>query len=209
MNNTIDNLVLGLDRALRTLTNQYSTERESPAAAVEDAEMTAAEKAHAAGLMRVNHCGEICAQALYEGQALTARSDEARSTLLHAAQEERDHLGWCRDRLTELDARPSALDPLFYSASFALGAITGLAGDKISLGFVEATEDQVVKHIDSHLAALPGQDQRSRQILEQMRDDEHAHGTHAIERGGEVFPAPVKRVMTLLSQVMTRSTYRV
>ena len=114
MSNTIDNLVLGFDRALRTLSNQYSTERESPAVAVEDAQMTAAEKAHAAGLMRVNHCGEICAQALYEGQALTARSDDARSALLRAAQEERDHLGWCRDRLSELDARPSVLDPLFY-----------------------------------------------------------------------------------------------
>ena len=158
--------------------------------------------------MRVNHTGEICAQALYEGQALTARSASARQSLLDAAAEERDHLGWCRERLDELDARPSVFDPIFYGASYVLGALTGLAGDKVSLGFVEATESQVVDHLDRHLDALPADDAKSRAIVEQMRADEEAHGTQAIEQGGEVFPQPVKDAMTVVSKVMTETTYR-
>ena len=148
-------------------------------------------------------------KALYEGQALTATSSAARAALLAAAQEERDHLHWCRQRLRELDARPSVLDPVFYAASFAMGAATGLAGDRVSLGFVEATEDQVVKHLDGHLQALPEQDARSRRILEQMRQDEHAHGARALEQGGQAFPAPLKAAMSLLSRCMTASTYRI
>ena len=167
------------------------------------------ERKHAAGLMRVNHAGEICAQALYEGQALTAKSDAARETLLNAAAEERDHLGWCRDRLQELDAQPSVLDPAFYGASYLIGAVTGLIGDKVSLGFVEATEDQVVAHLNRHMDSLPEADHKSRAIVEQMREDETRHGEAALAQGGEPFPEPVKQVMTLISKLMTETTYRV
>lgn len=208
MADPLDNLVLGIDRALRTLSGGYSPERNNPGAQVAELELNETERKHAAGLMRVNHAGEICAQALYEGQALTAKSEEARETLLQAAQEERDHLGWCRDRLEELDAQPSVLDPLFYGASFVMGAATGLIGDKVSLGFVEATEDQVVAHLDSHMDSLPEADHKSRAIVEQMREDEYRHGEEALARGGEQFPAGVKQAMTLISKLMTETTYR-
>ncbi len=205
----VDRLILGLDRALRTLTGVVQAERTSPAKDAAEKPLTEAERRHAAGLMRVNHAGEICAQALYEGQALTARSNDTRQTLTEAAQEETDHLVWCRERLSELNARPSVLDPLFYGAAYAIGALTGLAGDKVSLGFVEATEDQVVRHLDRHLGSLPDDDAKSRAILERMREDEARHGAHAIESGGETFAPVVKRGMTLLSKVMTEATYRI
>lgn len=209
MADPIDTLVLGLDRALKTLSGSYDAKRPSPAADEAEVELAQAEREHAAGLMRVNHAGEICAQALYEGQALTARSDEARQALYQAAAEERDHLAWCRARLDELDARPSVLDPLFYGASYAMGAITGLAGDKVSLGFVEATEDQVVEHLERHLEELPEGDHKSRAVVDQMREDEARHGAEALAMGGSEFPTPVKRFMTLISGLMTRSTYRI
>lgn len=209
MADPLDNLILGLDRALRTLSGGYTPQRPNPAAGQAELALDEAERQHAAGLMRVNHAGEICAQALYEGQALTAKSEEARQTLLQAAEEERDHLGWCRDRLQELDARPSVLDPLFYGASFLMGAATGLISDKVSLGFVEATEDQVVAHLNRHMESLPEADQKSRAIVEQMREDEYRHGEEALARGGEEFPEGVKQVMTLLSKLMTETTYRV
>ena len=206
--NLLDTFVLGLDHALKTLTGATVANRDNPAAAEAEAPMDPVAREHAAGLMRVNHAGEICAQALYEGQALTARSDAARSALQEAAAEERDHLAWCRTRLAELDAGPSLLDPFFYGASYAMGALTGLAGDKISLGFVEATEDQVVAHLDRHLEELPVEDQKSRVIVEQMREDESRHGAAALAMGGQEFPAPVKRAMTLISALMTQTTYR-
>ncbi len=209
MSNPVDELISGFDRALRTLSGAHNAARANPGDGVDDSPLQPEEKAHAAGLMRVNHCGEICAQALYEGQALTARSGDAQQTLLAAAAEERDHLSWCRERLTELGARPSVLDPFFYAASFTMGALTGLAGDKVSLGFVEATEDQVVKHLEQHLQKLPPGDQRSRAILDEMRNDEAAHGEHALQMGGEEFPEPVKQAMALLSRVMTKTTYRI
>ena len=205
----VDQLVLGIDQALKTLSGAYTAARPSPAEEQAEVELDEAQRAHAAGLMRVNHAGEICAQALYEGQALTARSDEARAALKQAAAEERDHLAWCRERLSELDARPSVLDPLFYGASYLMGALTGLAGDKVSLGFVEATEDQVVEHLDRHLDDLPASDKKSRAILDQMREDESKHGAEALAMGGEEFPAPVKQAMTLISNVMTRTTYKI
>lgn len=206
----LDRAVIGLDTALRTLTGQVKPQRVNPAADIDSQQtLSEAEQNHAAGLMRVNHTGEVCAQALYEGQALTAKTDAARESLLHAAQEERDHLGWCRQRLDELEAKPSVLDPLFYGASFALGAVAGLAGDRISMGFVEATEDQVVKHLESHLESLPEQDLKSRAIVDQMREDEARHGAEALARGGVVFPEPVKAAMTAFSRVMTATTYRV
>lgn len=208
-NSPIDNLVVGFDRALRTLTGQVHAERPNPAVEAVDGEMSADEKAHVAGLMRVNHTGEVCAQALYEGQALTARDSENRQLLLDAAAEERDHLVWCRERIDELDGRTSMLDPFFYGASFVMGAVTGLVGDRVSLGFVEATEDQVVKHLEGHLQDLPEEDARSRAIIEQMREDEARHGDHALALGGEAFPQPVKTAMTVLSKVMTETTYKI
>ena len=150
---------------------------------------------------------EVCAQALYQGQALVARTDDTRQNLLSAAQEEADHLAWCEARLDELDAAPSRLNPLFYAASYALGAATALAGDKVSLGFVHATEERVASHLRSHLKALPGEDRKSQLILQQMLDDEERHGEEALAHGGEEFPRPVKDVMSLASQVMTRTTY--
>ena len=205
----IDDLVIGLDRALKTLAAAPVAERENPGETVDDAPMNEGERGHAAGLMRVNHTGEICAQGLYEGQALTAKDEETRTALLHAAQEETDHLAWCQERLDELDARPSALNPLFYAASYAMGAVTGLLGDKVSLGFVEATEDQVCKHLEAHMESLPEQDQRSRAIITQMHEDEARHGADAMAKGGKEFPEPVKNLMTAASKLMTETTYRV
>lgn len=204
-----DNLIEQVDRALRTLSGLHGQVRPNPAAAVQEASLSQGDESHVAGLMRVNHTGEICAQALYEGQALMARDPETRDALLAAAREEADHLAWCETRLEELGSRPSVLNPAFYALSYALGAATGMLGDKVSLGFVEATEDQVCRHIDEHLAALPTEDDRSRGILEQMRADEARHGETALARGGVRFPAPIKQVMRLLSRVMTETTYRV
>ena len=210
--NSLDRFVAGLDTALRTLSDQagqQGNKRQSPAAEVAETQLTEQQRMHAAGLMRVNHTGEICAQALYEGQALLAQDPGARQALLDAAGEERDHLAWCRQRLSELDARPSYLDPVFYAASFGLGAAAGLAGDKVSLGFVEATEDQVVKHLEEHLEALPEDDAKSRAIVAQMREDEAEHGAQALARGGQEFPQPVKEAMSLVSKLMTWTAYRI
>jgi 3-demethoxyubiquinol 3-hydroxylase len=203
-------LVIGqVDQALRTLSGQHGRRRPNPASNLDDAPLESAAGSHAAGLMRVNHTGEICAQALYQGQALTARDPQVRSVLLEAAAEEADHLAWCEDRLEELHSRPSLLNPVFYAASYAMGAVTGLLGDRVSLGFVEATEDQVCKHLEEHLERLPAEDSRSREIVIRMRDDEARHGAEALARGGAEFPAPVKGAMRLLSRVMTESSYRI
>lgn len=204
-----DLLIGQVDRAVRTLSGRHGSERENPAAGLAPAPLAGDAQRHAAGLMRVNHTGEVCAQALYQGQALTARSAETRSALSDAAEEEADHLAWCEARLTELDSRPSVLNPGFYALSFAMGAVTGLLGDKVSLGFVEATEDQVCRHLDRHLEALPEEDSRSREIVARMREDEQRHGSDALARGGVAFPEPVKRAMTLLSRIMTETTYRI
>ena len=207
--NEIDNLILGFDRALRSLTGQYQGQRPNPAGEKEETVLDDLQLQHTIGLMRVNHCGEICAQALYEGQAVTAKSTQTQKVLQGAADEERDHLAWCGQRLEELGGRPSLLNPLFYGVSFLVGAVTGLVGDKVSLGFVEATEDQVVDHLERHLDELPKEDERSRAILEQMRADEQAHGMRALDMGGEAFPQSIKRVMTVLSRVMTQTTYKI
>ena len=209
---SFDQLLSRLDRRLRQLGGASVAQppggaRPFPATGHEEPELSPRERAHAAGLMRVNHTGEVCAQALYQGQALVARADDTRQNLLSAAQEEADHLAWCEARLDELDAAPSRLNPLFYAASFALGAATALAGDKVSLGFVHATEERVASHLRSHLKALPGEDRKSQLILQQMLDDEERHGEEALAHGGEEFPRPVKDVMSLASQVMTRTTY--
>ncbi len=204
----IDNVIAGFDRALRTLSGQRPAARPLPAEAP-PVELSTPDREHVAGLMRVNHAGEVCAQALYEGQALVARSAAVRTQMQAAAAEEQDHLAWCEDRLRELDSGPSVLGPLFYGASFMMGATTALLGDRISLGFVEATEDQVCRHLDEHLERLPAEDERSRQILEQMRADEQRHGAQALAAGGATFPTPVKAAMRLLAKVMTETTYRV
>jgi len=157
--------------------------------------------------MRVNHAGEIMAQGLYQGQALTARLGEVREAMEQAAQEEFDHLAWCEDRLNELGSRPSLLNPLWYAGAFALGAGAGLAGDRWSLGFVSETEAQVVEHLDNHLGRLPQADRKSRAIIEQMKQDEARHGTEAREAGGAPLPPPAKGLMQLMSRVMTRAAY--
>ena len=203
----VDDLIGVFDRGLRTLAGVGTPATPTPD--VPEGDLTEPERAHAAGLMRVNHTGEVCAQALYEGQALTARREEVRDALEQAAAEEVDHLAWCRQRLDELDARPSVLDPLFYAASFLVGAAAGAMGDRVSLGFVEATEDQVVRHLDRHLADLPADDARSRAIVEEMRADEARHGVNALRAGGRAFPDSLKQAMTAVSRIMTETTYRI
>ena len=205
----VDRLFLQADAALRTLL-PFSGQpgRPSPATVQNDAELDEHEARHVAGLMRINHTGEVCAQALYQGQALTARLPKVRAAMEHAADEEIDHLAWCEQRIRQLGSHPSVLNPLFYGLTFGVGAVAGLISDRVSLGFVAATEDQVVKHLDAHLQQIPAQDEKSRAILEQMRIDEQQHATSALEAGGLRFPAPVKLGMSLLSKVMTKSTYR-
>jgi len=171
--------------------------------------MSAAEKKHAAGLMRVNHAGEVSAQGLYSGQALTARLPDVREKMERAALEENDHLEWCERRLEELGSHKSLLNPLWYFGSFAIGAAAGIAGDKWSLGFVAETEHQVIKHLDEHLESLPEQDAKSRAVVEQMKEDEAHHATVALQHGGAELPEPVKKVMGLTSKVMTTLAYKI
>ena len=206
----LDRLLLQADNAARTLlpfSGQPS--RPSPALLQPDVALDEAESKHVAGLMRVNHTGEVCAQALYQGQALTARREDIRHAMEHSANEEVDHLAWCEQRIRQLGSRPSVLNPLFYGMSFGMGALAGLISDKVSLGFVAATEQQVCKHLDEHLNKLPVEDQKSRAILEQMRTDEAHHAQAALDAGGVRFPLPVKLGMSLMAKVMTKSTYRV
>ena len=206
----VDRLIVQADRALRTLAgaSDLTAERPSPATTLYETELNEQEKRHAAGLMRVNHAGEVCAQALYQGQALTAKLPDVRAEMEKAAAEEVDHLVWCQQRLDELGSHTSYLNPLWYGLSFAIGAGAGLVSDRVSLGFVAATEDQVCRHLNSHLAKLPEQDARSRAVVEQMLEDEARHADAALAAGGMDFPAPVKVMMTLVSKAMTFSSYR-
>lgn len=180
-----------------------------PAAQVAEAPMGEGERRRAAGLMRVNHAGEVSAQALYQGQALVARRPELREHLLNAAEEERSHLEWCEARLRELGDRPSRLGPLWYAGSFAIGAAAGLVGDRASLGFVEETERQVVEHLDEHLGSLPRQDRRSRAIVAAMKQDEARHGEEAAAAGAAPLPEPVRRVMRGVAKLMKFGAYRI
>lgn len=206
----IDQAIGQFDTLLRTLVPKAAQPyRPNPALQHEQPDLDEAERKHAAGLMRINHTGEVCAQALYQGQAMTAKLDEVRDQMTLAAQEEIDHLAWCDQRLQELDSHTSLLNPLFYGLSFGIGAAAGAAGDKYSLGFVAATEDQVCHHLEEHFESLPAQDERSRAILRQMHEDEGHHADWALQAGGVEFPAPVKKAMTLLSKVMTKSVYRI
>ncbi|EWH02514.1 2-polyprenyl-3-methyl-6-methoxy-1,4-benzoquinone monooxygenase [Halomonas sp. BC04] len=206
-----DTLIHQFDTVLRTLVPHAArASRPSPVTAdIDDDPMTLDERRHAAGLMRVNHTGEVCAQALYQGQGCTAKLPEVREQMEHSAQEEIDHLAWCDERLQELGGRTSLLNPLFYAASFGLGAVAGAVGDRVSLGFVAATEEQVGKHLNEHLQTLPPGDHRSRAVLRQMAIDEAHHAQLALEAGGARFPAPVKFGMSLMSKVMTKSVYRI
>lgn len=202
----LDRLLIVADNALRTLSGSAPAARPVPGRA-DSNPADAQDRKHVAGLMRVNHSGEICAQALYAGQALVARDKAVRATLEQAGAEERDHLAWCGARLRELDSRPSVLDPVWYAGSFALGVVSGLAGDRWSMGFLVETESQVERHLDGHLARLPDSDARSRAILEQMREDEVRHGASGEALGAADLPLPVKRAMTAVSRVMTRTAY--
>ncbi len=192
-----DSLIAAADQALRTLTVPPPAARPSPAADIAEAEMSPEARRRSIALMRVNHAGEIAAQALYRGQSVLARSDETRRHLLEAAAEEEDHLAWCAQRLEELDGRSSRLDPLWYAGSFLIGMAASVPGDSVSLGFVAETERQVEAHLGDHLSRLPKADARSAAILEQMSEDEAHHGTTAKLAGGADLPAPVRRVMTL------------
>lgn len=204
----LDRLISEADTVMRTLANRGNTAgRESPSTGHSEALLSERERRHVAGLMRVNHTGEVCAQALYQGQALTARLPTVREDMREAALEEVDHLVWCAERLRELDSRPSALNPAWYGLSFTLGAVAGAIGDRVSLGFVAATEERVCNHLKEHLRQLPDDDRKSQLVLQQMLEDEQRHGDNALAAGGAEFPGPVKEVMTLVSQVMTRSSY--
>jgi len=204
----IDRLIIGFDRALRTLCGPAVSLRPVPGGNLPNPELSAAEKRHAAALMRVNHVGEVCAQALYQGQALTARDVAARTTLEHAAAEETEHLAWTAQRIDELGGRVSVLNPFFYAGSFAIGAISGLLGDKWNMGFLAETERQVEGHLDGHLEQLPVQDEKSRAIVAQMKEDEARHANSALAHGAAELPEPVKQAMRISSRLMTVSTYR-
>lgn len=208
--NTIDRLIHGFDRLLRTAARVKPEARTpSPSRGALVDPMTDEEIKVSGDLMRVNHTGEICAQGLYNGQALFA-SDETTGTILaKAAEEELDHLAWCRERLNDLNAKPSILDPLWYSVSFALGAGAALVSDKVSLGFVHATEENVERHLREHLQRLPASDHASRQILQQMLDDEIRHGQSALGQGGQRLPAPVRRLMWEGAKLITQTAERV
>ena len=205
----VDAVLINLDQAIRTLFGRpEATSRHRPAAdSAPAAELQPAEQLLAARLMRVNHTGEVCAQALYQGQALTAQLDTVRDRMEQASDEENDHLAWCEARLKELDSRPSILNPLFYAGAFAIGALAGKVGDRWSLGFVAETEYQVVQHLDSHLERLPTHDRSSRAILEQMKEEEARHATNAVAAGGARLPLPVRLLMKGASKIMTKTTY--
>lgn len=203
-----DQLIMNADTALRTLFGEpITTTREYPAADITDADFSEQEKKHIIGLMRVNHCGEVSAQALYQGQSLTSKNKEIKEKLQQAALEENDHLSWTETRVHELGGHTSKLNPLWYGGSFAIGAFAGVMGDKWNLGFLAETENQVVNHLESHLDQLPGGDFKSRAILEQMKTDETKHATTAIENGAAELPPPVKKLMAAMSKVMTGSAY--
>lgn len=206
----IDRLIIGFDNALRMATGHaVEAKRDNPAGSIPEIVMHEEQRRHAAGLMRVNHAGEVCAQALYAGQAATARSAKVQADMQLAANEEIDHLSWCKQRLDELESKPSVLDPLWYAGSFAIGAIAGLAGDGWSLGFLKETENQVEAHLEGHIDDLPPEDARSRAILDQMKIDEAKHAQMAEDSGAYDLPEPVRNLMKSTSQIMKYIAYRI
>jgi 3-demethoxyubiquinol 3-hydroxylase len=202
----LDSILSAADRALRSVFAPSQSARPTPGVSPER-ELSDPDRSRAAGLMRVNHAGEVAAQALYHGQAMLARTPETRELLLSAAREEADHLAWCETRLAELGSRPSLLNPLWYAGSFAIGTLAAALGDRTSLGFVAETERQVEGHLHEHLARLPADDERSRAILEAMKTDELAHGTRAQTAGAQSLPWPVGELMRATARVMTRTAY--
>jgi 3-demethoxyubiquinol 3-hydroxylase len=206
----IDRFIIEFDTALRSVVGGASAVRPIPGSDVgSSTALNSDEREHAAGLMRVNHVGEVCAQALYQSQKLVARSSEIREMLDHSAEEEMDHLAWCETRLKELGSHTSYLNPFWYAGSFAIGLLAGLAGDRWSLGFVAETEKQVENHLESHLQKLPETDHRSRAIVDQMRVDEKAHGQAALHAGGVNLPEPIQKMMQVISKFMTTTAYRI
>jgi ubiquinone biosynthesis monooxygenase Coq7 len=205
----LDRLLADAQNALETIAGAQRAQRPNPGADAPDVVLDDDARRHAAGLMRINHVGEVCAQALYVGQASVARDPATRAQLLEAAQEEADHLAWCADRLRELDSRPSVLNPVWYAGSYALGVLAGLRGDGWNLGFVVETERQVEAHLDEHLRTLPPADGRSRAILATMKDDEARHADHAEAAGARKLPPPVPGLMAAASRVMKAIAYRV
>src|SRR6266480_7767780 len=206
---SVDRLIGEFDKALRAVAGVARSTRTSPADLIEEATLDEAARAHAAALMRVNHVGEICAQALYQGQSLTARDEEAKRAFEQAAREEQDHLAWSADRIRELGGRPSLLNPLWYAGSFAIGAAAGVLGDRWNLAFLAETERQVEEHLSGHLEALPAEDRRTRSVVEAMRADEARHRATAVGLGAADLPAPVKLAMRFASRVMTTVAYRI
>ncbi len=205
----LDELVTHLDQGLRTVFGRPPRQRATPQPAVTGDDLSDSERHLAAGLMRVNHTGEVCAQALYQGQALTARSARIKQTMSDASSEENDHLAWCEERIEELGSRKSLLNPLWYVSSFTIGALAGLAGDRISLGFLAETERQVVRHLEGHLDRLPVNDTKSREIVERMRDDEAGHANTAVKAGAVDLPDFVKKSMSVVSKVMTKTAEKI
>jgi ubiquinone biosynthesis monooxygenase Coq7 len=206
----LDRLITEADSLMRTITNRgHSAARPSPSQGHTESDLSEEQRKHVAGLMRVNHTGEVCAQALYQGQALTAKLPTVRGEMQQAAREEIDHLVWCEERLQELDSHTSYLNPAWYGMSFALGAVAGAIGDEVSLGFVAATEERVCNHLKDHLKQLPETDRKSQLILQQMLEDEQRHGDKALDAGGKDFPQPVKDAMSAVAKLMTGSSYRI
>jgi len=205
----LHSLIVGFDRALRTLAGTAQASRPVPGAMLPEGELSPDERRHAAGLMRVNHTGEVCAQALYSAQALVTRDPDIGARFALAAREEEDHLAWTQQRLDELSSRPSLFNPLWYAGSFAIGALAGLAGDRVNLGFVVETERQVEEHLSSHLDRLPPQDEKSRAIVGAMRDDEARHADMAEAAGALPLPRPVRDLMHTAAGVMKAVAYRV
>jgi len=203
----LDRLITEFDKGLRTLMAEQHSGRPHPDKGQQEAPMAEDEKRHAAALMRINHCGEVCAQALYNGQSLTSRNPEVVAALRQASQEETEHLAWCEKRIGELGGRKSLLNPLWYTGSFAMGALAGALGDKWNLGFLAETENQVARHLQKHLDILPTDDAKSRAILEQMHIDETQHAQTALDNGAAELPKPIKAGMQLLSTIMTKSAY--
>ena len=208
MKNFLDDLIIELDKGIKSSSyNIQEYVRAYPAESTQEAELNEFEKNHSAGLMRVNQAGEVCAQALYRGQSLTAELKITQDQLKEAAEEEMDHLAWCNRRLNELGDKPSVLNPLWYFMSFSIGALTGLAGDKWSLGFVEETERQVVAHLDSHLDEISDNDKKTKTVINKMRDDEDAHARRAKESGASELPNEIKTGMSLVARLMTSTSY--
>lgn len=206
----LDRAIVGLDRALGAAFGRPAyARRPNPAGAVPESRLSADERTHAAGLMRVNHAGEVAAQALYQAHAFWARDPQVSATMEQSAREEEDHLAWCEDRLQALGSRPSLLQPLWFAGSFAIGSVASLLGDRWGLGFVAETERQVVRHLDSHLGSLPAEDAPSRAIVRQMREDESRHASQAVQAGGTELPSPVRQVMSAVARVMTTLAYRI